>query len=35
MNDFEILTLTGLGVFLLVMAALVYLMTRGEDNNDD
>lgn len=34
MSDFEIMTLSGLGVFMLVMGALVYVMTR-EDNNDD
>ena len=33
MNDMEIMTLSALGVFALVMGALVYVMTRG--NKDD
>lgn len=34
MTDFEIMTVSALGVFMAVMGALVYVMTR-EDNNDD
>ena len=34
MTDFEIMTVTALGVFMVVMGALVYVMTR-EDNDHD
>ena len=34
MNDFEIMTVSALGVFMLVMGALVYVMTR-EDNDHE
>ena len=34
MSDFEIMTLSGLGVFMVVMGALVYVMTR-EDNDHE
>ena len=30
MNDFEILTLSGVVVFAIVMCGLIYVMTRGD-----
>ena len=33
MSDLEVITLSGLGVFTIVMCALVYVMTRSD--NDD
>lgn len=34
MNDIEMIALGGFGIFVVVMAGLVYVMTRG-DNRDD
>ena len=34
MNDFEIMTVSALGVFMIVMGALVYVMTRDDQDND-
>ena len=33
MNEFEIMTLGGLGVFALVMASLVYVMMRNDKDD--
>ena len=35
MSEMEVITITGLGVFTIVMCALVYIMTRAPDEGDD
>ena len=34
MTDFEIMTVSALGVFMAVMGALVYVMIRDDQDND-
>ena len=34
MNEFEIMTVSALGVFMVVMGALVFVMTRDDQNDD-
>ena len=34
MNDIQVLTISALGVFMIVMGALVYVMTRDDQDNE-